>query len=187
MTAHDTLKRRLDGYQPGSDVERRDVERVQALLAATDDPWTRAQPLHVTGSAIVVHPPSQRVLLRWHARMQGWLQVGGHGDPGESDPFTVAVREAREETGLSDLTAWPDPLEPQVVQVAIVPVPAGKGEPPHEHADIRYALQTTTPDDVQPEDEMAHLRWLSVDQALAEVGQDNLRVCLSRIATQLAR
>jgi 8-oxo-dGTP pyrophosphatase MutT (NUDIX family) len=183
----ETIGRILEAYTPRSDAERRDVERVQALLAVTDDPWTRAQLLHVTGSAIVVHPPSQRVLLRWHARMQGWLQVGGHGDPGESDPFAVAVREAREETGLSDLTAWPDPLEPRVVQVAIVPVPAGKGEPPHEHADIRYALQTTTPDAVQPEDEVAQLRWLSVDQALEEVGQDNLRVCLSRIASQLRK
>ena len=177
----------LDDYQCGSAEERRDVERLQALLASTEDPWTRAQPLHVTGSAIVVHPPSQRVLLRWHARMQDWLQVGGHGDPGETDPFAVAVREAREETGLSDLTAWPDPVEPRVVQVAIVPVPAGKGEPPHEHADIRYALQTTTPDAVQPEDDAAPLRWLSLDQALQEAGQDNLRVCLSRIAVQFER
>ena len=31
-------------------------------------------------------PPSRRVLLRWHARQQAWLQVGGHADPGRVRP-----------------------------------------------------------------------------------------------------
>ena len=48
-------------------------------------------PLHVTGSAVVVHPPTQRVLLRWHERMQSWMQVGGHADPGETDAFAIAA------------------------------------------------------------------------------------------------
>ena len=38
-----------------------------------------------------------------HADYKRW--VGGHFDPGESDPVAVAFREAREETGLTDLAA----------------------------------------------------------------------------------
>lgn len=64
----------------------------------------------MTGSALMVHPSSGRVLLRWHERMQRWLQIGGHGDPGESDPLAVALRERREETGLPDLA----PLVPDL-------------------------------------------------------------------------
>ena len=64
--------------------------------------------MHFTASALVVHPDSGRVLLRWHQRMRMWLQVGGHGDPGEGDPLAIALREAREETGLPDLRPWPD-------------------------------------------------------------------------------
>jgi 8-oxo-dGTP pyrophosphatase MutT (NUDIX family) len=52
------------------------------------------------GSALVVNPSSRHVLLRWHERIGRWMQVGGHGDPGEHDPWQVALREAREETGL---------------------------------------------------------------------------------------
>src|SRR6266567_313797 len=141
-----TLLEILDAYRPQSDDEVRDVARLRQLVTESPDPWTRASPLHVTGSALVVHPPTKRVLLRWHERMQSWLQVGGHGDPGESDPFLVAQREAREETGLADLCGWPDPFEPSLVQVAVVPVPAGKGEPAHEHGDIRYVLATALPD-----------------------------------------
>src|SRR5207248_2014997 len=128
----------------------------------------------VTGSAVVVHTPSRRVLLRWHQRMQAWLQVGGHADPGEYDPFRIACREAREETGLADLAPWPDPdpASPRVLQIAVVPVPAGKGEPDHEHADIRYALATREPERIVSESESAPLAWLDIENALREVGWD---------------
>ena len=84
--------------------------RADARLArAAADPWSRSQlPLHFTASALVVHPASRRVLLRWHVKQDRWLGVGGHGDPGETDPLQIALREAREETGLSDLVPWPD-------------------------------------------------------------------------------
>ena len=175
----------LDAFRSLSPEEARDVERIRELMAR-GDPWPRSLPLHVTGSAVVVHPPTRRVLLRWHQRMHAWLQVGGHGDPGESDPYLVARREAEEETGLPDLTPWPDPAQPRLFQVAIVPVPASKREPAHEHADFRYGLATNTPDAATPESPSAQLRWLDVDEALATVAEDNLRACLSRIAEVLS-
>ena len=151
------------------------------MVAESPDPWTRASPLHVTGSALVVHPPTKRVLLRWHDRQQAWLQVGGHADPGEADPFQIAEREAREETGLQDLVAWPDPDLPRVLQVVIVPVPAGKGEPAHEHGDIRYLLATAEPETAVAESASAELAWLTLDEAFERVAEDNLRACLARI------
>ena len=178
----------LDGFQPRTDGEAQDVERIRGLLRG-GDPWSRSSPVHVTGSAIVVHPDSGRVLLRWHDRMQGWLQMGGHGDPGETDPFAIARREAGEETGLDDLAAWPDPSSPALVHVVIVPVPEGRGEPEHEHADLRYLLATGRPDQATPESPSAALRWLTVDEALAIGGidgEDNLRTTLGRVAELLS-
>ena len=142
-------------------------------------------PVHATGSAVIVHAETRRVLLRWHERMQAWLQVGGHADPGETDPFLVALREAQEETGLRDLVPWPDSNEPTVVQVVVVPVPAGKGEPPHHHADLRYVLATATPDQATPETETAYLRWLYLEEALSNIAEENLRICLLRIGEML--
>jgi 8-oxo-dGTP pyrophosphatase MutT (NUDIX family) len=170
----------LGDYQPRSAGEAADLERLRRI-AVSGDPWTRAAPLHATGSAVVVHPPSRRVLLRWHARMQSWLQVGGHADPGETHPYDVALREAREETGLADLVPWPDAAQPAVVQVAVVPVPAGTGEPAHEHADVRYLLATSRPEAIVAEDDGARLAWLALPEALDRVAEDNLRECLQRI------
>src|SRR5206468_11507382 len=118
----------LDGYVPQGRAEVADVDRL-ALALGRGDVWARSTLLHVTGSAVVVHPPTRRVLLRWHERMQAWLQVGGHADAGETDPFVVAHREAVEETGLTDLAAWPDAARPEPIHLVIVPVPSGRGEP----------------------------------------------------------
>ncbi len=162
----------LDAYMPRDEREAATVARVRA-----DATFDRDAPLHVTGSAFVVHLPTRRVLLRWHPRMQRWLQVGGHFDPGETDALKVALREAHEETGLDDLR----PLCDAPLQVVVVPVPARGDEPAHEHADVRYLLVTETPDDARPESPDARLRWVDLDRALEETDEDDQRIFLRRI------
>jgi 8-oxo-dGTP pyrophosphatase MutT (NUDIX family) len=174
----------LEEYRPEGEPETADLRRARALAETAGDPWRRELPLHVTASALIVHPPSGRVLLRWHQRQQAWLQVGGHGDPGENDPLAIAAREAAEETGLADLVPWPDaPLR----HLVIVHVPAGKGEPTHEHADLRYFMATRTPETARPENEDAPLRWLSLAEAQETTSEANLLETLARLERLLAR
>src|ERR1700722_16687179 len=65
----------LTGYQAGGEPEAADIERMRLLSVTAPDPWARSLPLHFTASALVVHPATRRVLLRWHVRQQLWLQV----------------------------------------------------------------------------------------------------------------
>jgi 8-oxo-dGTP pyrophosphatase MutT (NUDIX family) len=183
MTADpEPLRRLLGAYAAEGSVEAGDVARLRAALDT--DVRSRSTALHVTASALVVHPASRRVLLRWHERMQRWMQVGGHFDPGEVDPLVVALREAAEETGLTDLETAPA-THGAPVQIAVVPVTAGRGEPAHEHADIRYVFVTDDPDAVVPETGGARLRWLGFGDAEAEVGEDNLRELIRRAQRRL--
>ena len=172
----------LSRYHPAGAAETADVTRTRAVAESAADPWARSSPLHVTASALIVHPGSGRVLLRWHARQQAWLQVGGHADPGETDPLAVALREGQEETGLADLAPWPDA---ELRHVAVVGVPAGKGEPAHEHADVRFFLATGAPDTIRAEHPDAPLRWLSPAEATAMTTEANLRETLARAARLL--
>lgn len=182
MTKLAPVSELLASYQPTGEREQRDVERVRELASTTADPWLRSTPLHLTASALVVHPETGRILLRWHQRQQAWLQVGGHGDPGETDPLAIAVRESAEETGLADLSPWPDA---SLRHVVIVQVPAGRGEPAHEHADLRFALATRTPEAIRAESADAPLRWLTMAEAAELTSEDNLRETLARLATLL--
>jgi 8-oxo-dGTP pyrophosphatase MutT (NUDIX family) len=174
---------------PGGDLPLRSIpdpdrDGGPPLWEALED-WGRGEVFHVTASALVIHPPTRRVLLRWHDRLGRWLHVGGHADPGENRPFAVAWREAMEETSLRDLTAWPDPARSRLIQVVAVPVPATPTEAAHDHADVRYLLATAQPERAAAERSTAPLRWLTLGDALALVGEDNVAVAIRRLAVLL--
>ncbi|WP_129665117.1 NUDIX domain-containing protein [Phytoactinopolyspora endophytica] len=168
----------LSRYRPVDPAEAADVARTRTMVENEADPWLRTTPLHCTASAMIVQPESKRVLLRWHQRQQAWLQVGGHGDPGESDPVAIALREGQEETGLTDLVPWPDDA---LLQVVIVSVPANEHEPAHEHADLRFVLATSDPEAARPERADAPLRWLSLPEARDVIDETNVQETLSRV------
>jgi 8-oxo-dGTP pyrophosphatase MutT (NUDIX family) len=174
----------LARHRPRDSAEAADLDRSRALTRIAPDPWLRSLPLHFTASALVVHPASAQVLLRWHQRQQAWLQVGGHGDPGETDPVGIALREGQEETGLADLVPWPDA---SLLQVAIVDVPARGDEPDHQHADLRFILATGDPDTARPESPDAPLRWLTVPDARAVTTESNVQDLLARAERLLDR
>jgi len=181
------LAQLVDRYRGSTGLETADLEQLRHLIATSPDPWARATPLHVTASALVVHPESRTVLLRWHERQQGWLQVGGHGDPGESDPLAVAMREAAEETGLDDLVTWPDDADDSLhvrvdpLHIVVVPVTAAASEPAHRHLDIRFVFRTAKPGHARPENDRSPLRWLACEQAASATDEQNLRESLSRV------
>ena len=177
----DPLASQLERYQPRTALEATELDRVRAIVAG-GSAWSRTAPVHVTASALVVHPPSGRVLLRWHERQQAWLHVGGHGDPGEVDPIRVALREAAEETGLADLRPWPTA---DLQHLVIVAVPANKREPAHHHADLRFLLATDQPERARAEGPSAPIEWLSVEEAAARTSQENLRETITRAAALL--
>lgn len=89
---------------------------------------------HLTGSAVVVHPVHQRVVLLHHRKLDRWLQPGGHAD-GDGDLAGVALREAVEETGLGDLC-----VVTPAIELDVHPIPARGGDPDHLHLDLRFLV-----------------------------------------------
>jgi 8-oxo-dGTP pyrophosphatase MutT (NUDIX family) len=148
------------------------LDAALAQLARATAPYERAGELHLTCSALVVHPPSERVLLRYHRFVGGWIQLGGHGDPGEWDPLEIARREASEESGLSDLELATDSQLPS--QAVLLAVAASPVEAAHRHLDLRYLLRSGHPERVKAESPDAPLRWVDLEEAARLTSEDNL-------------
>jgi len=82
-----------------------------ARVMRDGDPLYRdCNPAHLTASALIVDPIGQRVLLTLHGVVGRWLQTGGHLEPADQSLPQAALREAREESGLTDLRILNEPL-----------------------------------------------------------------------------
>ncbi|RMB60291.1 NUDIX domain-containing protein [Tessaracoccus antarcticus] len=61
-------------------------------------------PVHLTASCFIFNTALTHVLLCFHRKGQFWVQVGGHIDAADDTLVVAALREAREESGLTELT-----------------------------------------------------------------------------------
>jgi 8-oxo-dGTP pyrophosphatase MutT (NUDIX family) len=161
----EALVRGLRGHRSADAAEARDVARVLDFVSRHPDPFDRRiAEGHLTGSAFVLTADGSRVLLLHHRKLDRWLQPGGHADPGETSGETVALREAREETGLGTLVlhaAAPRPLDVDVHEI-----PARPGEPAHAHLDLRYLVVAGAGAGAlaRAQEEAADLRWFAWDE-----------------------
>ena len=159
-----SLPAALQAHSPADERERADVLRVLEFVARHADPFDRGiVEGHLTGSAFILSVSGARVLLLRHRKLERWLQPGGHADPGETTGEQVALREAREETGIADLrlhASAPRPLDVDVHQI-----PARGSEPAHLHLDLRYLCVAGDAEPlVRAADESDDLRWFAWDE-----------------------
>jgi 8-oxo-dGTP pyrophosphatase MutT (NUDIX family) len=130
----------LDAYLGQHPDEGPRVDRVRGFVREHPDCFERCcPPGHVTGSAWILSSDRRRVLLVRHRKLGRWLQPGGHAD-GDPDVLAVALREAREETGLERLALLPGALGSVPLDVDVHEIPARPGEPAHLHHDVRFLL-----------------------------------------------
>ena len=151
----------LDALQPADAQEAADVIRTRDLARAVPHCFGEAHPHgHITGSAFVLDPQG-RLLLTHHKKLNRWLQVGGHSEPHEHDPVQTALREAAEESGLTDLRLAPG--APAPLDLDVHRIPARGERAAHDHHDVRYLLLTDTPEKIEVTAESHSLRWVPLD------------------------
>ena len=148
----------LDAYASRYADERDVVTRFFALLDGHErcfhnDCWAG----HITGSAWVLHPKRDSVLLTHHKKLGRWLQLGGHSD-GDADTWHVAAREAAEESGLAVTL-----LDDAIFDIDIHEIPARKGDPAHEHFDVRFVFHAADERFAVTEESHA-LAWVPLDE-----------------------
>jgi 8-oxo-dGTP pyrophosphatase MutT (NUDIX family) len=112
---------------------------------------------HLTGSAWVVDAARERTLLTHHAKLGIWVQLGGHAD-GDWDIAAVAMREAREESGLTRLRL----VTAEIFDVDRHWIPERKGEAGHWHYDVRFLIEADVGEPLVITRESKELRWVEL-------------------------
>jgi 8-oxo-dGTP pyrophosphatase MutT (NUDIX family) len=115
-------------------------------------------PGHLTGSAWMVTPDRSRTLLTHHLKLDKWLQLGGHAD-GDGDLLAVAMREAREESGLSRVHA----VSAGIFDVDRHWISARKSDPGHDHYDLRFLIEADPQEAIAISNESKDLAWVELD------------------------
>jgi 8-oxo-dGTP pyrophosphatase MutT (NUDIX family) len=174
------LARALARHQPADEEEAADLARILAFVSRHANPFDRRiAEGHLTASALVVSATGERVLLLHHRKLDRWLQPGGHGDPGETSGEQVALREAKEETGLAELALHP--RAPRPLDVDVHDIPARGDEPAHEHLDLRYLVVAPDGAALAPAlAEMRDLRWFAWNEVDALGPDAGLRRALAK-------
>lgn len=133
---------------------------------------------HLTGSAWILSPDRTRTLLTHHRKLDKWLQLGGHAD-GQTDLREVALREAREESGLTRVRL----LDDAVFDVDRHLIPERKGVPEHWHLDLRFLVEADPAESLVVSDESHDLAWVSLE----EVGRLNPEESMLRMVRKTRR
>ena len=166
------VKNIVDGYLKQFPKEK---SRLAGLFTHISDHSERditsrkTSPGHITVSGIVLSPDKTKVLMIDHKTLKKTIQPGGHMEPADEDLRSTAIREVREETGISNLT--PLPSDQNLIDISVHPIPANakKGEPAHLHYDFRYFFIADTEKIVRQEEETDGACWMP----LAEFAQLN--------------
>ena len=139
------------------------VAETATFVLAHEDCFERTPIVgHLTGSAWIVDPAGERALLIRHRKLGKWLQPGGHAD-GDGDLHAVALREAREETGLERIVA----ASCAIYDVDVHRIPARPGEPEHLHYDVRYAFFADPAEPLAPSAETRGAAWVPLGEIVA--------------------
>ena len=150
------FKKQLENYNP-KDLEEKVFKQKMLSLLQYDNCFDRSLlHAHFTGSAWVVDPGKEKVLLTHHAKLDKWLQLGGHAD-GQANMAEVAFRELREESGIDQFSLASN----QIFDIDIHCIPLKKDVPEHDHYDVRFLFQGNADNQVVKNHESKELRWVS--------------------------
>lgn len=161
------LKENLEKYIPYNEQEEADKEVMLSYINNFDNVLTRENKYgHFTSSAFVLNRERTKILMAYHKIYDSWAWVGGHSD-GDSDLLHVAMKEAKEETGIKNVT----PISENIYSLEIITVNGhekrGKYVASHVHLNATYLLEADESEEIHiKEDENSGVKWVPIDKIL---------------------
>ena len=172
----ENLKTNLERYIPYNEQEQVDKKMMLNYINDFDDVLTRQNHYgHFTSSAFVLNKERTKMLMIYHKIYNSWAWVGGHSD-GDSDLLYVAMKEAKEETGIKNVV----PISNNIYSIEIINVNGhekrGKYVGTHVHLNVTYLLEADESEKIRmKEDENSGVKWVPIDKILEESSEPWVR------------
>lgn len=163
----DNLKSNIENFIPYNEQEEVDKKIMLNYIKDFDDVLTRQNEYgHFTSSAFVLNKDRSKILMAYHRIYNSWAWVGGHSD-GDNDLLYVAMKEAKEETGIKNVV----PISKDIYSLELINVNGhekrGKYVGSHVHLNVTYLLEADENEEIHiKEDENSGVRWIPINKIL---------------------
>lgn len=163
----ENLIRQIENYPPFNEQEEKDKTLILGWIRNNENAFSRENTVaHITASAWVVNKDRSKVLMVYHNIYNSWSWLGGHAD-GETDLLSVAIREVKEEAGISNVR----PVSEEIFSLESLTVDGhvkkGNYVSSHLHLNITYLLEADSEEQVSVKaDENSGVMWFSLEDAL---------------------
>ncbi len=163
----DNLKENIENFIPYNEQEEVEKKIMLDYIRDFNDTLTRQNEYgHFTSSAFVLNKERTKMLMIYHKIYNSWAWVGGHSD-GDSDLLYVAMKEAKEETGIKNVA----PISNDIYSLEIINVNGhekrGKYVGSHVHLNVTYLLEADENEEIHiKEDENSGVKWVPIDEVL---------------------
>ncbi len=161
------LMETIKAYQPFNEQEKMDKALILNWIKTQENAFSRDNTVaHMTASAWVVNKDRSKVLMVYHNIYNSWSWLGGHAD-GETDLLAVAIREVKEEAGISNVR----PVSEEIFSLESLTVDGhvkrGSYVSSHLHLNVTYLLEADSEEHVSvKEDENSGVAWFTLEEAL---------------------
>ena len=170
------LKQLIERYVPIGAAEEKEKAQMLAYLEQFPDILTRENTLcHFTASSWIVNKERTKVLMIYHNIYDSWAWTGGHAD-GDANLCAVAIKEAKEETGLANVT----PVKEGIYALQILTVEShykrGEYVAPHLHLDCCFLLEADEAEMLTVcEAENSGVAWFPLEDATKVTKEEKMR------------
>ena len=154
-------------YKPCNEQEEKDKELMLKYINTFDDVLTRNNEIcHFTASNWIVNKDRTKVLMVYHNIYKSWAWTGGHAD-GDSDLVHVALKEANEETGLTNLKVISDGIFSLQILTVDSHIKRGKFVASHLHLDCCFLVEADENEKLRiKDDENSGVKWVDNNKAV---------------------
>ena len=180
------IKEEIEKYIPYNEQEISDKELMLEYINTFDDVLTRENKMcHFTASNWIVNKDRTKILMIYHKIYKSWAWTGGHAD-GDSDLLNVALKEAKEETGLNNLKLLSDGIYGLQILTVDSHIKRGKFISSHLHLDCCFLFEANEEDELKiKEDENSGVKWFNIEEATKITNEEKMKPIYAKLNSKI--